>query len=120
MKKLILGIISFVFIFSLVGCGDNAKEKEEDLKATIIVKAQEAVKGKLNAPSTAKFPASFEEYQIKEVATGNDEIKEYAISSNVDAENELGAKIKNRFVVKLQVTSDMKGYKILDVKLMND
>ncbi|WP_142415415.1 hypothetical protein [Hathewaya massiliensis] len=117
MKKIVYLLIVALLSVSLMGCSEN---KEDDLNATIIVKAQEAVKGKLKAPSTAKFPASFEEYQIKEVATGNDDIKEYAISSNVDAENETGAKIRNRFVVKLQLTSDMKGYKILDVKLMND
>lgn len=119
-KKVFLIFISVILIGSFVGCGDSKESKENDLKANIITLTQDAVKEKLKAPSTAKFPASFEEYQIKEVASGDDNIKEYAVSSYVDAENEQGAKLRNRLVVKLQLTNDMKSYKILDVKIMEN
>lgn len=119
MKKIFLLALSLILLMSFSGCGDNTKEKEDDLKATIIVATEEAVKSQLKAPSTAEFPWGYDSYQIKEVATGDD-TKQYSVSSYVDAENEFGAKLRNRFVVSLQFKSDMSAYNILDVKLMNE
>lgn len=120
MKKILSLVLSFILLLSFSGCGDDTKEKEDGLKSTIIVKTQTAVESQLKAPATASFPASFDSYQIKEVATGDDTIKQYSVSSYVDAENEFGAKLRNRFVVSLQFKSDMSGYKVLDVKLMDE
>lgn len=114
-----LGIIIIIgiVIFAFSSCFGSSDAKSEDNTAMIITIAQDEVKSKLKAPSTAKFPWGFSEYNIKEVASKTDGFNEYYVDGYVDAENSFGAKIRTRFIVKLELSDDGKKYKVLDIKL---
>ncbi|MCW6111704.1 hypothetical protein [Clostridium sporogenes] len=97
----------------------EAKEKaiKEENKATLITTAQEVVKKNLKAPSTAKFPWSFDEYKIKETNSENKDMAIYYVSGYVDAKNSFGAKLRNNFVVKMECAKDFSKYKVLDINI---
>ncbi|HDK7167484.1 TPA: hypothetical protein PTV44_001324 [Clostridium botulinum] len=97
----------------------EAKEKaiKEENKATLITTAQEVVKKNLKAPSTAKFPWSFDGYKIKETNSENKDMVIYYVSGYVDGENSFGAKLRNNFIIKMECTKDLSKYKVLDVQI---
>ncbi|MHB9947305.1 hypothetical protein CF095_18365 [Clostridium botulinum] len=95
----------------------KAKKAEEDKRATLITTAQKTVKENLKAPSTAKFPWSFDEYKIKETNSDNKDMTIYYISGYVDAENSFGAKLRNNFIVKMECKKDLSEYRVLDTKI---
>lgn len=120
--KTIIMIIALLSVFMLCGCLEETEEEkaanaEHDKNITIMTLAQEAVKANLKAPSTAKFPWSVEEYQIKETSSDNEGMVLYWVSGHVDAENGFGAQIRSNFVVRLECTEDLEKYKILDVRI---
>ena len=119
MKK-ILGIflLSVFIILNFTGCGSEEKEKEITISDLRVV-AKEGIKNNIKTPATAEFLDSNEDWHVKELATGDNNIKKYSICSYVDAENEFGAKIRNRFVVIAQFNLEKDTYQILDVKLMS-
>jgi hypothetical protein len=63
--------------------------------------AQEAVKARLKAPSTAVFPGcgfwGMTEYDVR----SNEDRTKVSVQGYVDAQNSFGAQIRNRFIVKL-------------------
>ncbi|MBE6055851.1 hypothetical protein [Clostridium sp.] len=97
----------------------EVKEKaiKEENKATLITTAQEVVKKNLKAPSTAKFPWSFDEYKIKETNSENKDMAIYYVSGYVEAKNSFGAKLRNNFVVKMECAKDFSKYKVLDINI---
>ncbi|KEI12782.1 hypothetical protein [Clostridium novyi] len=119
-KNLFAIIVIIMSIIGLTGCSDDAQSSAEDLTSNLVVLAQDAVKDNLKSPSTAKFPWGYDKYNIKEISSGKDDLKQYVISSYVDAKNSFNAEIRNRFVVKLEITTDLKKYKILNVEIMNN
>lgn len=66
--------------------------------------AQTIIKNNLSAPNTAKFPASKDDYKV--VKTGN----RYKVESWVEAENKLGGKVKDNFVVIYEMEDDGKHF----------
>lgn len=93
------------------------KAKEEEKKSILITTSQEAVKKSLKAPSTAKFPWSFNEYNIKETNSENKDMTIYYVSGYVDAENSFGAKIRSNFIVEMECTKDLSKYRVLDIAI---
>lgn len=75
------------------------RRTERDLRLEARVLAQEAVRARLKAPSTANFP-----WGDWQVARGGKE-GQWLVRSYVDAQNALGAQIRSHFVVELQETS---------------
>lgn len=119
-KKLFAIIFMIISIIGLTGCSDDAQSSAEDLTSNLVVLAQDAVKANLKSPSTAKFPWGYDQYNIKEISSGNVDAKQYVISGYVDAKNSFNAEIRNRFVVKVELTSDLQKAKILDTKIMEN
>ncbi|WP_438335217.1 hypothetical protein ACIR03_02835 [Clostridium cochlearium] len=97
----------------------KAKEEKElqSKKATLITTAKSVVKENLKAPSTAKFPWSFNEYNIKETNSENKDMTIYYVSGYVDAENSFGAKIRSNFIVEMECTKDLSKYRVLDIAI---
>ncbi|NME95379.1 hypothetical protein HF847_05145 [Clostridium cochlearium] len=97
----------------------KAKEEKElqSKRATLITTAQSVVKENLKAPSTAKFPWSFNEYNIKESTSENKDMTIYYVSGYVDAENSFGAKIRSNFIVEMECTKDLSKYRVLDIAI---
>lgn len=62
--------------------------------------AQDGIKKKLKAPSTAEFPGLRE----SEVTREGPDV--FIVKSYVDAQNSFGAKIRNHFTVKVEFTGD--------------
>jgi hypothetical protein len=87
------------------------REPSADDESFAWVVAVRAVKERLKAPSTAKFPWSSHGQYIKEI--GN---RTFVVKSYVDAENSFGAKIRSNFTVKVKrMYGDT--YSILDVQI---
>ncbi|MGD8189066.1 hypothetical protein ACQCN2_03595 [Brevibacillus ginsengisoli] len=86
-------------------------EPSEDNKAFAWTASIEAVKDKLKTPSTADFPFSYLNEDIKEVG-----INTFVVKSYVDAENSFGAKIRSNFTVKIKKTGD-NSYTVEDISI---
>ncbi|MCD3211105.1 hypothetical protein G8T71_07020 [Clostridium botulinum C/D] len=119
MKKFLSIFLSIFLVCGLVGCSgeENESNKKEDITANIITITQSIVKENLKCPSTANFPWSFDEYNIKETNSKNNNMIIYNVSGHVDAENSFGAKLRNNFVIKIECTQDLSKYKVLDVSI---
>lgn len=122
MKKFFSIIIVSLLLTVFVGCGeespaDKAKQAEQDKKTMLITTTQEAVKERLKSPSTSKFPWGYDEYNIKETNSTNNDMTIYNVAGYVDAENSFGAKLRNNFIVKLECTNDLTKYRVLDVEI---
>lgn len=70
------------------------KEADDALRTEAITGAQYYVKEKLKSPRSAKFPWSYDAYQITHLADD-----QYKITSYVDAQNKYGALIRHTFTV---------------------
>jgi hypothetical protein len=87
------------------------REPNDNDKSFAWVVAVRAVKERLKAPSTAKFPWSSHGQYIKEIGD-----RTFVVKSYVDAENSFGAKLRNNFIVKVKrMGGDT--YVILDVQI---
>lgn len=116
-----IGVVLF-FLFSIAGSNTNSSSDREAEKAQndcedkglAFVMAQKFVKKELKAPATAEFPRPTDS-EVTTVYMGNctHEVRAY-----VDAENSFGAKMRNRFYVKLQNEKGSKTWRALDVKLL--
>ena len=83
---------------------DNSNNYEsssltDDEKAFAWTAALDVVTRNLKAPSTAKFPFSYHNEDIKKIGSSS-----YVVNSYVDAENSFGAKIRSFFTVKVKKT----------------
>jgi len=79
---------------------DNCKEDKADYVAIIV---QDAVKGSLKSPSTAKFP-----WALGGQSLGN---CRYRVRSHVDSQNGFGAMLRTEYEVEVELTPG--GYKIV-------
>lgn len=103
MKKKYLFAVGILIIFSifLTACGGSGgKSDTGPSKINAWIMAQDFMKQKLKAPSTAEFPGYSDEYVTN---LGGDEFK---VNSYVDAENAFGAKIRVHFTMTLKWTED--------------
>ena len=107
-------------IILLIVCGiffsifPSKEAQERNIKSSVIVIAQEEVKGRLKSPSTAEFPWDPDNYIIKQ--NGN----EYTVYSYVDAQNSFGAKIRNKYVAMFYYYPDTKNHEVESIKLYNN
>jgi hypothetical protein len=114
-----LGLIGVIVLVAILGSlGNNrtpeqkAQAKCED-KTTAFVMSQSFVKKRLRAPTTADFPwITDSEVSIKYVGGCTHEVRAY-----VDAQNAFGAKIRNRYYVKLQNQKGTDTWSALEVQI---
>lgn len=106
------------FVVLAVGTSDNqtpeqrAQAQCED-KTTAFVMSQSFVKKQLRAPATADFPwMSDSEVTVNYLGDCTHEVRAY-----VDAQNAFGAKIRNRYYVKLQNQRGTDTWRALDVQI---
>ena len=98
---------------------DESKQKAEaDLKAqelegSLIATTQDIIKKNLKSPSTAVFPVSFDEYDITDSDAVTEGFKGHRIVGYVDSENSFGAKIRSTYVLVLELSEDLKQYKVI-------
>jgi hypothetical protein len=90
---------------------NSPKEPSEDNKAYAWTAAIREVKDRLKSPSSAKFPFSYSQQDIKEVSPST-----FVVNSYVDAENSFGAKLRVDFMVKIERTGE-NTYKLLDIQV---
>lgn len=105
--KLKLATVALIFIFGIASCfmmpskeSVPKKDISGGYKYAAERYAQEYVKRNLKSPSTARFD-EIDHSHVQSV--GNDE---YVVSSFVDSQNAFGAMLRNRFVVKLKITTE--------------
>lgn len=77
--------------------------KHSMLLTELCRRSQEAVLSQLKAPRTAKFPScAWKAYEYETRATPDRDM--FWVSSHVDAQNDFGALVRSRFVVKFKRT----------------
>lgn len=96
----------------------NAKNIEstqitDDEEAYAVAVAQEEIRELLYLPSSAKFPASFDEYKITKSGDS------YTVSSYVDADNLFGANIRQYYTVEFTMTGS-ETYIVDDIYLQDN
>ena len=104
-KKWIVGILLVICLIVWRGCFYESKEDSnirlsKDAKIAAVFMAQEFVKQRLKAPSTADFQNAYNAEVVKESGTT------YFISSYVDAENSFGAKLRMNYKCRVEFTND--------------
>ena len=90
--------------------GNNATAQawyEKENKGGALTAAQNAVKGYLNYPSSAKFESAFwVGVNGGVVIPGSLQKQEYSVTSWVDSQNAFGATIRTKFIVFVKQVSD--------------
>lgn len=101
LKHLISLLAIVVFIIAAIGSSDtNEPVKPDPLLAYSF--AEDFIKERLKAPSTAEFPGLFEKKNhVKSLGNG-----EYQINSWVDSQNGFGAMIRSRWACKIKFVGD--------------
>ena len=87
---LLTTVLIIISMFTSCSIGGNS---DEDKIAEAVVIAQDIVEENLKVPSSADFPASFDDYNI--YSSGN----KYTVSFYFEAENSFGAKLRQKAVV---------------------
>lgn len=106
----LFALIGFVVWLAVLDARDSAANScGSDTGAWVM--AQEAVKTRLKAPSTAEFPWFSEDYVSTDGECG------YVVAAHVDAQNGFGAQIRSRFVVALEHVPESGGYRIGEVAI---
>lgn len=100
-----------IFVYLIVFSISNSKE--DDYKGYVISVAQEEIRELLYSPSSAKFPVSFDEYTITKSGDC------YTVSSYVDADNLLGANIRQYYTVEFTMTGS-ETYIVDDIYLQDN
>ena len=59
------------------------------------------------------FPVSFDEYDITDSDAVTEGFKGHRIVGYVDSENSFGAKIRSTYVLVLELSEDLKQYKVI-------
>ena len=94
---------------------ESINSDNDELHTVAFMIAKDFIKERLKSPSTANF-----DYDYSWKVLGN---KTYIIISNVDAQNSFGAKLKNKFYVKLKFKGgedvDIKNWELIDLNLSN-
>jgi len=103
----IVVLIIIIFATCSSGGGDSG-ESENTRKARAYTYAQIAVKDNLTSPGTAKFPSITEAIITSEGDT-------YTIKAHVDAQNALGATVRENFLVVVELTGKDQ-YRIISVE----
>lgn len=115
-----LGII-IILIVIIIGVsswgGKNDKVEKVDYNILCITNSQAIVKKNLKSPDTAKFSWGSDEYKIIESKSDTEGYKKFTVVSHVDAENSFGAKIRSKFVVVMEISTDGKTYKALSCNI---
>ena len=92
----------------------NLKGDEGDHSSMAYIIGRNAIKDKLKAPSTAKFPHYYES-GVRVVKTTD----EYHIFSYVDAQNSFGAMIRKRWTARVRDNKDRSKMELLEANLMD-
>lgn len=111
MKIAMLGIC--IFIIACLCCDSYEYQPS---KSSVYVAAQEFVKERLRAPSTAKFPEGSYEYVeelgqihvLRQHEKSGHSCFRYRVKSYVDAQNAFGAQIRTHFVCEITYLGDKK------------
>ena len=90
---------------------NTPKEPSKDDQISVWVEAEDIVKNNLKSPSTAKFPFSFSDGDITEIADNT-----FKVTSYVDSENSFGAKIRSNFSITILKSGDKYTYKDLSIE----
>ncbi len=85
--------------------GEGSTQAEPDPRTGPMAMAQQFVEQNLKAPRSAKFPWSFDRYQIYELE-GEGWENCYEVTGYVDAQNSYGAMIRSNFTVHLKDLGD--------------
>lgn len=75
----------------------DKSDMDDDEIGMVVAIAKDITKGQLKAPSTAKFPASFDDYTIENVE------KEYIVGFEFEAENSYGTPLAHTAVITFKV-----------------
>lgn len=95
--------------------GETENIKESTPRTDAIVMAQQFVEKNLKSPRSAKFPWSFDEYNVYALE-GEGYENSYEVNGYVDAENSFGAMIRNQFTVQMKnIGNDQ--WQLLDIKI---
>lgn len=89
------------------------KEASKDMARKAFVISQEFVKKELKFPNTADFPSTYKVYDLNN--------NSYRVSSFVNAQNDLGVKVKTNFIIELKFKggewSDSRNWELLKREL---
>lgn len=115
MNKISLGLTTFLIAIAISAC-DSATPEEKDQRTCedgilAYLYAQDFIKQRLKAPSTAEFP-SFR--NVSHTYRGE---CAHRIIGVVDAQNSFGAQIRNRFDVTVRYSKDNKSYHLDDISM---
>lgn len=98
----LIGFAAFVFFAFGTSGSDEAGSSAGSEDFLAYSYAEDFVKKKLKAPSTAQFPGTFEKKDhIKNIG-----FKHYEINSWVDSQNSFGAMIRSQFSCKIKFEGD--------------
>ena len=89
------------------------KYYDNNYKGVIIADIQEVVKKQLKSPNSAKFPLTFDEYDIKYVGETDNGMYTYTVTSYVDAKNSFNAELRVKYTGAINVTKDLEKYQAL-------
>lgn len=93
-------------LYAMVSCGsqESAEDKQVEMKQHAALVSRRFVEQYLKAPSTAKFPNS---YDVEVTQSGD----KYIINSYVDAQNSFGAQIRSTYYCEMKyIGPDEFGY----------
>lgn len=103
-----IAAVFLIFIGVLyIGCkiamstAEPKARPEPDPRTDPIVMAQQFVKQKLKSPRSAKFPWSFDDFNVYQLE-GEGYESTYEVESWVDSQNIYGAMIRQKFTVRIQ------------------
>lgn len=77
--------------------------------------AKHFVEKNLKSPRSAKFPWSFDEYQVYALE-GQGYENSYEVTGYVDAQNSFGADIRSRFIVQIKDLGNDQ-WRLLDIEI---
>ena len=100
-----------LFFIGLIVLG-SLKGKPDASKSLGYQYAKAAITRQLKAPTTAKFPASYEKGVIIQEVDG-----ELHIAGFVESQNSFGAMIRSRWSARLKRTSDRKSWEVIEASL---
>jgi hypothetical protein len=113
-----LWVVGVILVLGLIGCVSGSDDKDNTVPSAPAAvstpeqmdawgachEAQQVIRSKLKAPSTAKFPScSFKEGEIAtrgERSSAGNPI--WHVVHYVDAENSFGAMLRNRYIVTIE------------------
>ena len=94
----------------------SAEAKKLMLDTHLTMLSDEVVKAKLKAPATAVFPSA-DKYVIYDCDAVTEGFTGHTIMYYVDSENSFGAKIRSEVKVVIDISEDLKQYKVISCNI---